>query len=800
MSSLLLDVRHALRGLSRAPALAAAAILCIALGIGATTSIYAAVHTALLESLPFPQPERLVTVYRTTPQFSSGPFSGPNFRDLRRENRSMAAMTAITTGVTLVRGEDGASRVSYAAAAGDLAGVVGVQPIIGRMLRPDDAAEEAGSVALISHAFWEERYGGLPDVLGRTIDLDGDPAEIVGVLPPDFAIPHGDRLLSGDLWVPLDLSGNEARRSNFLLVLGRLADGWTPETAHDELRSVMAGIVEAFPVLEGEQLRVVPMHDESVRSVRGPLLLLLGAVGFVLLIAAANVASLLLARGAARRREWAVRTALGAAHGDVLRSAAVESGLLTGTGTLLGLLLAWAGVRFIVALLPSGLPQLLDLAIQPAVLGTAVAVAVVVGVVAGVGPAWQAQRSEPQETLRSGNGAGTGRGHHRFLRGLVIVEVALSLILLVGAGLVFRGFASLLDREPGFETERLLTLNVHLAADRHEDPVGTFLQPALERIEALPGVEEAGSINLVPYTNWGWNFNIAYEGRPADDPTRLPLVESRYVSPGFFETLDMRVVRGRLFEPADAAEGAPRVVVANEALARRDFPDADPVGARFLISDTIPVTIVGVVADIRNFGPDRDPRPEVYWNMRQAGGFTSFPLIVRATGDPHAIAASVDGAVREVDADVAVSQVRTMDEVIAASVGRPRFYLALIGIFAGVALLLALAGLYGVMSYVVARQTRELGIRSALGSTPADTLRFVLGSGLALVGTGAAIGLGGSFALSSGLDSFLYGVSPVDPFAWLGVIALLFTAAALALLVPGYRAARVDPVTAMRAE
>jgi predicted permease len=345
------------------------------------------------------------------------------------------------------------------------------------------------------------------------------------------------------------------------------------------------------------------------------------------LIAVANVTSLLLARGAARQREWAVRTAMGAGARDILRSAAVESLLITGTGAVLGLVLAWVGVRAIAGLVPSGLPQLATLRVEPAVLATGLAVGIVVGLLAGIAPAWKARRADPQQALRAGDRAGASRDHHRFLRGLIVVEVALSLVLLLGAGLIFRGFESLISRDPGFETAGLLTLTVHLSPDRYRD-VSTadgFLAPAVERIETVPGVEAAGSVHLIPYTGWGWNFNIRYEDQEVDDPTRLPLVETRYASPGIFDALGMRLLRGRLFEPADAAEDAPVVVVANEALARRDFPDNDPVGKRFFINDSTFATIVGIVADIRNAGPSQPPQPEVYWNVHQTGGRTSYP-------------------------------------------------------------------------------------------------------------------------------------------------------------------------------
>ncbi|MEJ2312400.1 MAG: FtsX-like permease family protein [Gemmatimonadales bacterium] len=544
------------------------------------------------------------------------------------------------------------------------------------------------------------------------------------------------------------------------------------------------------------------MHRESVRAVRRPLLLLLGSVGLVLLIAVANVASLLLARGVARREELAVRAVLGANRRLLVRPVLVESSLLAGAGALLGLGLAWVGVRAISTLVPSRLPQLAGLELNGAVLGFAFLLSALVAAACAIAPAWQATAGDPQDALRSGGRGGTGGQSHRWLRALVTTEVALSLVLLLGAGLVMQGFRDLVSEDPGFDPDPMLTLAVNVDPDRYGEAaiVEQFLEPALDRIRAIPGVLEAGALNRIPYQDWGSNFNIRYEGQDDVDPTQRPLVESRTSTPGAFQAIGHRLMRGRLLSREDGPEDEV-VVVANQALAERDFGGGDPIGKRFHLSDSTFATIVGVVSDIKNFGPERDPRPEVYFSYRQLlRSPTYMPLLVRVSGEPASFARQVTEALREVDPTAAVSGVRPMVDVMSRSVGRARFYLALLGIFAGVALALALAGLYGVMNYTVAQRTRELGIRSALGSTPARTVAMMMRQGLGLVAIGLAVGLLAAFGLTRLLSTLLFGVSPLDARIWITVPLLLAGATLVAILVPARRASTIAPMVAIREE
>jgi predicted permease len=552
-------------------------------------------------------------------------------------------------------------------------------------------------------------------------------------------------------------------------------------------------------------VRVVPLRTEGVRTVRTPLLLVLSAVGIVLLIAATNVASLLLARSVQRRRETAIRAAMGGSRWRIMRPALAEAVVVIAAGLALGLALAWLGVRTIGTLAAQRLPQLEGLGVDLRVVAFAVVLSAIVAVLCGALPAWRISAVDPQEALSAGRGGGAGRGHHRALRALVVGEVALSLVLLIGAGLVLRGFARLLDNAPGFDPNPVLTMDVTINGERYPDgsSVRRFLEPALEAVRRVPGVAEAAAISVVPYEDWGRNFNIRYEGQPGDDPTRLPLTESRTVTPGFFGVTEQRLLAGRLLTPADDERPeAPVVVVVNEALARRDFAGRDPVGQRFHTGDSSFATIVGVVSDIRNFGPVEAPRPEVYYAFLQGGrGSSAFPLMVRVQGAAAtSVAAAVQRAIRTVEPGAAVTDVRPMTEVIAESVGRPRFYLTLLGVFAAIAAVLAVAGLYGVMSYAVAQRTREFGIRSALGSDVRRTVAHVTGEGARLIALGVLIGLAGGYATTRLLESLLYGVSPLDPRAWALATLLLASVGLLAAVLPAARAARVDPVVAMQAE
>jgi putative ABC transport system permease protein len=809
-SSSLIEIRNAARGLSRTPTVALSAILCLALGLGATAAISSAINRALLQALPFRNPDRLVAVFRTTPQSGpqgTWPSSVANYLDLAHRTRRLTDLSAISQGTALINLNTSAIQASQLYVTGNLFSMLGASAERGRLVLPTDDALDQPLVAVLSDEFWRGTLGGDPSIVGKKLTIDGEPTVIIGVAPPDFRVPVGSQILRADVWMPIRFQPAQTtqRRSNFLQLVGRLADGATPESAQSELRALFDGIVASFPQLRGENIRVAGMQPESVQSIRTPLLLLFGAVCMVLLIAATNVAALLLARGVQRGREMAVRTALGATRWDAMRSALTESLLITVVGAIAGLGLATAGVRTIGALAAARMPQLVGLGLDVRVVGFALALALIVALVCGAVPAWRASTVDPQDALRAGRGAGSGKGHHRALRSLVVLEIGLSLMLLIGAGLVLKGFAGLLRNDPGFETAHVLTLNVTVSQARYpnQTTIQNFLEPTLDAIRALPSVQSAGVISSMPYVQWGNNSNVRYEGRPETDPTRFPIVEFRRVSPSFFEMTKQRLLAGRLLLPSDDERpSTPTVVVVNQALVDRDFHGLSPVGTRFHLSDTTFATIVGVVSDIRNAGPVAPPQPEMYWTYRQGSlGSTGFPLMVRVRGDdPSAVATDVRAAIRRIDPTAAVARVTPMHELITSSLGRPRFYFSLLGTFAAVAMVLAIAGLYGVLSYVVAQRTRELGIRAALGSPTTTLMALVTRDGLGLIFGGLVLGLIGGAAVTRLMEFMLYGVSPLDVTTWAIAVTLMIAAGTLATLVPAMRATRVDPLIAIRAE
>lgn len=804
------ELRTTVRSLSRSPTIALSAVLCLAVGIGATAAISSALYRALLRPLPFDDPARLVAVHRVTP--NSGPMgtwpqSAPNYVDLATRTRQIENLAALSFGTALVQLKDGGLQASELFVSGNLFGMLGVRTNRGRTLLPDDERDDRPMVAVLSDEFWRGRFGADPTLVGQVVNIDGQPTTIVGILPPDLRIPHGfQSMLAADVWKPQRFTPRNlaARRSNYLRLLGRLAPGATVASADAEMKTLFTGLVADHPELRGENLRVAPLQAENAQSVRTPLLLLFGAVCMVLLIAATNVAALLLARGVQRRREMAVRTALGATHWGTMRPALLESLVIAAAGVAGGLLLAMAGVRTIGSLAAARIPQLAGLEVDWRIVALALVTALIVAGVCGVVPALRAAAVDPQDALRGGRGGGRGREHHRALHALVVMEISLSLILLIGAGLVLKGFMRLMDNDPGFETASVLVANV--AADPSQYPDRNaeqrFLGAALEAIKGIPGVTAAGAISAVPYQVWGNNSNVRYEGMAGDDPTRLPMVEQRGVSPGFFDVTGQRLIAGRFLRPSDEDPAAPAVVVVNRTLADRDFSGRDPIGQRFHTSDTSFATIVGVVSDIRNNGPVQDPAAEMYWTYPHFNpGATNFPLMIRvASGDPMSLALSVRQAIRRTDPTAAVGDMRAMPEVIARALGRPRFYFSLLGGFAGVAIVLALAGLYGVLSYAVAQRTREMGIRSALGSSGPALMRLVAGQGARLVIIGLAIGMLGGAAVTRLMEFMLYGVSPVDAATWALCALLMAAAAALAVFLPARRAARADPLVAIQAE
>jgi predicted permease len=796
----LADVRGGVRGLLRSPNVTIYALICLALGTGAMTGVYSAIDRALIQPLPFAHARELVTVYRKALRFDTSPLSPPNFLDLGHSLHELSDLAAVAQTSALVTLPDAAERLNLMRASGNTFSTLGVSATHGRLLDSADAATDA-PVVVLSYELWQTRFGGDTTLIGRSIVLDGRSRAVVGVLPPEFRLPHGDRRLEADVWIPLVFTPAElqSRGWSFLCAFGRLAPGATVRDADRELAERFADITKIYPDWREESVRAVSMQADDVAHVRGPLLLLLGAVSLVLLVATSNVICLLLARGVHRQQEYAIRVALGASRWDVMRPVLVESLALAVSGVALGIGLAWIGIRATGVHLSEDLPQLSNVFVGIRAIPFALLLSGFIAVLAGALPAWRGTQVDPHDALRGGRSGGASRSARRAFGTLVVVEVALSLILVIAAGLVLKAFSRLLDRDPGFDPTHVLTLETAISPVAYTTgtSVQRFLDPAIDAIAHVPGVVAVGAISELPFRAWGVNMGAQYEGRPKDVPTRLPVVEVRDVTPGFFGVTQQRLLEGRLLRDADVQEGEPQVVVVNEALVKRDFPGENPIGKRWYTTDSTLATIVGVVSTIRNTGPISEPRAEFYIPYRSASVYN---IMVRVQGDPRSVSRSVAAAIRSIDPRAAVTRVMPMRDVMLDSVRRQRFFLVAIGLFAGIAVVLAGAGLHGVLSYVVAQRTRELGIRTALGSTPARTIGLVVNGGFRLIAIGVVFGLAASALVTRVLSANLYGLSPLDTPTWLLATLGLIALGLLATLLPSLRAAAVDPMSAMRSE
>jgi predicted permease len=815
------DLRHALRRLRKSPAFAAVTVLTLALGVGPNVAIFSIVNSVLLQPLPYADPGRLVKVFETFPlaggNTGTGSVSYANFRDWRAQARSFAGLAiAGFTGSANLAPEGGGDpqRLSVAQVGADLFPLLGVRPLLGRGLAAGEDSVGAPPVVLLGEALWRRRFAADPGVVGRRIVLDGVATTVVGVLPERITFPNASTAV--DAWQPLQVSLPPGQRGGHnYIVIGRLKPGVTARQADGEMRRIAAGIARQFPgEQEGRSAQVVPYGETVVGYVRPRLLVLLGAAGLVLLIAAANAASLLLARAAAREREVAVAAALGASRGRIAQQFLAESLLLSAAGAAVGFALAVVAVKGVRAGAGAMLPRTTEFHYDWRVVLFVAGTVLLTALLFGLAPALQASRGDVQGTLREGSrGASGGPGRSAFRDTLVVAQFAISLVLLAGAGLLLRTFAALLGTPTGMATAAALTMRVPVpvGSPRYETPAAAlerFWEPTLERVRALPGVAGAGVITRLPLQEWGTNGNFTVVGRSYPTVADQPFAELRAVSPGYFAALGIAVLRGRDVARADGPN-APPVVVINDQLARTLFPNEEPVGKQLLFGpsgpNNPPNTIVGVVASVRQATLDSPPLAELYFPYSQAGGWGvgSVSLVVRArqgVGDPARLARAVQGAIRAVDPTQPVYAVRAMDEVIRRSIGDRRLYLGLLATFAGVALALAVAGIYGVISYAVTQRTREFGIRLALGSEVGRVQRLVVWHGARLALSGLAVGVPAAVAATRLLAGLLYGVRPWDPATFAGVAALLAAVSVVSSWLPSRRVARVDPIIAMRAE
>ncbi|HKQ07298.1 MAG TPA: ABC transporter permease [Blastocatellia bacterium] len=806
------DLRFGARMLAKKPGLTFVAVLTLALGIGANTAIFSVVNAVLLRPLPYVQPDRLVYAFRVQPPIVRGPISRPDYLEWQSQNQSFQNIAAYTYATFNLTGVDQAERLRGALVSEDFFTLFGTKAAQGRFLLPSDNQAGGTRVTVISYGLWQRRFGGDPQVVGNTVSLNGDTYTVVGVAPPEFNFPA--RI---DAWMPAKLNeSQQGRGSNYLLVIGRLKDGITVEQAQAQFNQVAAALAEQYPANDANlTVQVSPLLEEQVRFIRPILWIMLGAVGFVLLIACANVANLLLARAMARQKEIAIRTAMGASRWQIVRQLLTESMLLAIVGGGLGVLLAVWAIDLLVAFAPANIPRVREVGVDGAVLGFTLVVALVTGILFGLAPAVQVSKSDLNETLKEGGRSAAASGPRQALlrRGLVVFEIASSLVLLICAGLLIVSIQRLTKVDPGFDPRPLLTADVsfpRLATSPNDKPADAqtkqlqasvnFLTQVQQRISRLPGVEAIGAINDLPITgrsSVNGGFSIA--GQPPWDPGKAPVAEFRTVTPDYFRAIGVRLIKGRTFNESDKLD-SPAVVLINETMAKQYFADDEPIGKQITALTGQPSQVVGVVSDARQWGLELPAAAEIYFPYAQVAISSEASLVVRATGDPATLSDAVRTAVREVNADAPVLRLKTMSEVLELATAQQRFTMALMAVFAGIALVMAVIGLYGVMSYSVTQRTHEIGIRMALGASRRDVMRLVVGQGLALALFGVGTGLVAAFAVTRLLATLLFGVSATDPLTF-AVIALILLGVALgACFVPARRATRVDPMVALRYE
>ena len=803
MDSLLRDLRYALRTLRKTPGFTFFAVLTLALGIGATSTIFSVVNTVLLSPLPYRDAGRIVAVYEFSARdgVDGFPVSPANFLDWRRDAQSFASIAASRGQSMNFTGRGTVpERIFGARVTASYFEVLGLQPRLGRAFTAEEDAPNGPRAVVLSDALWRRRFSADPTVVGQTVTLNNEPYTVVGVAPASLRLPSAET----EFWLPFGFGPQDAenRGAHSLGVVARLKPGVTVEQAGTEMKAIAARIEQAFPEVQGGFTTLVrPLSEDIVGDARTPLLVLAGAVGFVLLICCANVANLMLARAAGRQKEIAIRSAIGAGRRDIVRQLLAESVVLAVVGGLAGLLLATWGIDLLVALGPRELPRLGELTVDGRVVGFALAASLLTGIVFGVAPALQASRADLNDTLKDGTkGSSAGPGRARARQALLVAEVAISLTLLVGAGLMIKSMARLRDVDPGFDAANLVVGSVSLPDAKYDTPVKrvAFYQQVLERLQNTPGVERAAFVANLPLSGALAMSGYWIEGKtPRNDNTQVPVASVYSVVGDYWGAMGIPLKRGRLLTDADR-EGAQRVAVVNEALVREHFGGEDPIGKRFLFDPNGEefFEIVGVVGDVVHRGLGEAKPPQLYTPYAQTafGGLTA---VVRGRNAGQ-LAGALRREVRAVDADQPVARLRTMEEVIAEGIARPRFITILLGAFAGVALTLAVVGIYGVVAYSVAQRTQEFGIRMALGADAGRVLREVVGQAAKVTAIGVAIGVVAALFLSRALTTLLFQVGATDPATYAAIAAVLLGATVVASWIPARRATRVTPLSALR--
>ncbi len=804
MRTLLQDLRYGFRMLVKNPGFTLVAVVTLALGIGANTAIFSVVNGVLLRPLPYPDADRLVSLQAVNPAqgIRASNISPPDFADWKNQSQIFEDMTAFVTGGAILSGGNEPERVPAAYVSASFFSVLGIQPAMGRGFLAEEDRAGNDTVAIISHGLWQRRFGANPNVIGNKVIIGGEASTVIGVMPADFEF-----MQPVDVLAPLAVEMTKERRDNrYLQVLARLKPGVPLEQAQSQINTVTGRLSQSYAETNANWgARLTPLHQLMVADVRPGLLLLLGAVGFVLLITCANVANLLLARAAARHKEIAVRAALGASRLRVVRQLLTESILLSTVGGGLGLLLGIWLTDLLVSISPANTPRLEMVGIDSRVLLLTLAVTFLIGLLFGLAPAWQASRINLNEALKEGGRTfSEGWRRNRMRKALVIAEVALSLMLLVGAGLLIKSFLLLRETNAGFSPDHLLTMRISLPSLKYKEKKqkAEFFQRLTESAAALPGVESAGAVLSLPLggSNYSVGRSFIPEGRPL---TPEESINASYVvaTPGYFHTMKIPLVGGRPFTAQDREETT-KVVVINETLARRHFPGESAIGKRIKIwrDEDFPREIIGVVGDTKTGALEGEASPQMYVPHAQDSSWGGLSLVVRTSGTPSALTPAVRGVVLSIDPDQPVFNIKTMDDIVAASVATRRISMLLLSGFAGLALLLAALGVYGLISYSIAQRTHEIGLRMALGAQARDVLVLVLRQGMSLVLIGVGIGLAAAFALTRVMSSLLYEVSASDPVTFIGVALLLIFVALVACLIPARRAMKVDPMVALHYE
>ena len=796
--NMLRDVRYAIRQLTTTPGFSAVAILTLALGIGATTAIFSVVNGVLLRPLPYPHPETLVRVHEIVDKFGRFSVAPASFLDWRQQNTVFDHIAAFNSAGATLQTVDGPERVQGAVVSSDLFDLLDVTPVLGRTFRADEDTPGKDRVIILSQGLWERRFNRDPNVLGQSVSLNGAPVTVVGIMPPGFTFPG-----QSEFWRPLALNpANASRGAHFLGVIARLKPGVTVERAAVEMKTIAGRLAVQYPESSAnESAEVIGLHANIVEHIRPALFAIFAAVGALILIACANVANLLLVRASIRSKEIAIRTALGAGRLRLILQLLAESVVLALAAGVAGVFIAYVAIRPIQTLGTAIIPRADSIAIDGTVLVFALIVSVATGIVFGLAPAWQASRATMSSVLKEGGRTSTTAGGRWMRSGLLVAEVAMSLVLLVGAALLLRSFDRLIHVDPGFRPEQVLAFRVALPnngypQDQHKI---AFFSRLMERLETLPGVSAAGMIQSVPMRG-DYVLSFTIEGRPPVGPNQEPSANHRVISPDYFKAMGIPLLRGRSFTSEDR-EKSPMVAIVDQKFVDRYFPDQDPIGKGLDIGNGTDgfYKIVGVVGSVLHDSLDGKPSPTMYIPYTQ-DVFSSMWVVVRAKGEPTQLSAAARQAVRDIDSALPAFAMTPLADVVSESIAQRRFSMLLISVFGAIALVLAAVGLYGVVSYSVSQRTQEIGLRMAIGADRRDVLRLVVGGGMKLAAIGVVIGVAGALALSKVIATMLFELTPLDLVSYSGTVMVLLAVAMVACYVPARRAMRVDPIIALRAE